>query len=141
MGQQQIFMVVLSVLIVSAAIVTGISAYKAQAKSSNRNAIIQDMYNIANLAIAYYKTPQTQGGGGRAWDSSNFLKFSGYQLNNAGTKIITDNGKIQVTELVGDRLQIKGWGTEIGFDEDEAIQARLRLQGPEVDEAQFVILN
>jgi hypothetical protein len=141
MGQQQFLMIVLSVIIVGAAIVTGITVFNAQAKSSNRNAIIQDMYSIASLCIAYYKTPEIQAGGGGSWDSANFLKFCGYPLSKNGKYILTDNGRIQVKELSNERLQVQGWGSEIGYDENKAVRARLRLKGHDVDEAQFKIIN
>ena len=141
MGQQQILLILLSVVIVSVAIATGITVFNERTKIANRNAIIQDMYNIASLAIAYHRTPAIQGGGGGTWDVENFYRFAGYPLTRNGKRIQTENGQILVQEIARGRLRINGYGSQIGFDEENAIRARLILSGSGIDDMTFTILN
>ncbi|MCF7792724.1 MAG: hypothetical protein K9N09_01470 [Candidatus Cloacimonetes bacterium] len=141
MGTQQLLLIVLSVVIVGASVATGIMIFNNKIKSSNREAIIQDMYNISSLAIAYYKIPETQGGGGGSWDSDRFMQYSGFPLTRNGKRMVTNNGQIRVVELANGRLRIVGFGNELGFDEDKAIRARLVLFGREIEGSRFKILN
>ncbi len=141
MGQQQLLLILLSVVIVGAAITTGVGAFNAQAKTANRSAIISDMVNLANLAIAFYKTPVIQGGGGSSWDITRFYQFCGYPKTPDGERIQTDNGQILMEEISLGRLSVRGWGTEIGFNEGDEIQALLILAGTNIDEMAFTILN
>lgn len=70
MGQQQLLLIVLGVIIVGIAIAVGISMFKSSAVDANRNAIAGDLANLASKAQRYYRTPVELGGGGQ--DFSNF---------------------------------------------------------------------
>jgi hypothetical protein len=65
MGTQQILLIVLSVIIVGAAIAVGITMFNNQSYSSNKAAIAADAQNFASQVVQYYKTPASQGGGDR----------------------------------------------------------------------------
>ncbi len=62
MGTQQILLIVLSVIIVGAAIAVGIQMFNAQAYSANKSAIAADAQSFASQVVQYYKTPESQGG-------------------------------------------------------------------------------
>lgn len=62
MGTQQILLIVLSVIIVGAAIAVGIQMFNAQAYSANKSAIAADAQSFASQIVQYYKTPESQGG-------------------------------------------------------------------------------
>lgn len=64
MGTQQILLIVLSVIIVGAAIAVGIQMFNAQAYSANKSAIAADAQSFASQIVQYYKTPTSQGGAG-----------------------------------------------------------------------------
>ena len=66
MGTQQILLIVLSVIIVGAAIAVGIQMFNAQAYSANKSAIAADAQSFASQIVQYYKTPTSQGGAGGA---------------------------------------------------------------------------
>lgn len=65
MGTQQILLIVLSVIIVGAAIAVGITMFNNQSYSANKLAIAADAQNFASQVVQYYKTPASQGGGDR----------------------------------------------------------------------------
>ena len=62
MGTQQILLIVLSVIIVGAAIAVGIQMFNSQAYSANKTAIAADAQSYASQIVQYYKTPESQGG-------------------------------------------------------------------------------
>ncbi|MBI2417017.1 MAG: hypothetical protein HYV28_03805, partial [Ignavibacteriales bacterium] len=59
MGQQQLLLIVLGVIIVGIAIVVGINLFRASAIDANRNGVISDLNNLAAMAQQYYKKPTT----------------------------------------------------------------------------------
>jgi len=64
MGQQQLLLIVLGVIIVGIAIVVGINLFQAQAEESAKDSMIAAATNIGAMAQQYYKKPVTMGGGG-----------------------------------------------------------------------------
>lgn len=71
MGQQQLLLIVLGVIIVGIAIVVGINLFNASAEESAKDTVASEATNIAALALQYYKKPVALGGGGG--DFSNFV--------------------------------------------------------------------
>jgi hypothetical protein len=67
MGQAQLLLVVLGVLLIGVAIYVGVSLFSAGAVEDSRNAIIVDLQNFAARANAYYWKPTAQGGGGKSF--------------------------------------------------------------------------
>jgi len=64
MGQQQLLLIILGVIIVGIAIAVGLTMFTAQSVGSNRDALISDMTNLAANAYQYRVSPTTMGGGG-----------------------------------------------------------------------------
>ena len=75
MGQQQLLLIVLGVIIVGIAIVVGINLFNANAESSTKDALTSEGNNLGALAQQYYMKPTSMGGGGN--DFTN-LNTSGY---------------------------------------------------------------
>jgi Tfp pilus assembly protein PilE len=67
MGQQQLLLIVLGVIIVGIAVVVGINVFTASAASSNRDAITADLANFASLSLEYFRKPKALGGGGNSF--------------------------------------------------------------------------
>ncbi|MGD1006463.1 MAG: hypothetical protein ABR980_04435 [Ignavibacteriaceae bacterium] len=67
MGQQQLLLIVLGVIIVGIAIVVGINLFNANSISSNRDGVISDLNNLAALAHQYYSKPTSMAGGGSSY--------------------------------------------------------------------------
>ncbi len=63
MGQQQLLLIILSVIIVGIAIAVGLSLFSAQSIQSNRDAIINDLNNLAAQAFQYKIRPSCMAGG------------------------------------------------------------------------------
>lgn len=67
MGQQQILLIVLSVILVGIAIAVGITMFQAQAEQSNLDAIYLDLNNAGAQAYQYRIRPVSMGGGGGSY--------------------------------------------------------------------------
>ena len=103
MGQQQLLLIVLGVIIVGIAIAVGISMFKSSAVDANRSAIISDLANLASKAQRYYRTPVELGGGGNS--------FANFALSPLDTGNV--NGSYRVEILTGDqKIVIHALGKE-----------------------------
>ena len=63
MGQQQLLLIILGVIVVGIAIAIGVSMFSAASISSNKDGIINDLNNLAANAFQYKIRPGTMGGG------------------------------------------------------------------------------
>ncbi len=64
MGQQQLLLIVLGVIIVGIAVVVGINLFNTSAEESTKDTIVSEGTNLGALAQQYYKKPTEMGGGG-----------------------------------------------------------------------------
>ncbi|MBK6913662.1 MAG: hypothetical protein IPJ03_10380 [Ignavibacteriales bacterium] len=67
MGQQQLLLIVLGVIVVGIAVVVGINLFNANAESSAKDTIISEGTNLGALAQQYYKKPTSMDGGGNSF--------------------------------------------------------------------------
>jgi hypothetical protein len=105
MGQQQILLLVVSVIIVVLAITIGIEMFAANSKTSNRDSVVSELNNLGTLAIQFYKKPASYGGG-----SSSFISWEIPDEMDS-----TSNGiySVACTNL---NATITGFGQEVGDD-------------------------
>lgn len=79
MGQQQLLLIVLGVIVVGIAVVVGINLFNANAETSAQDSIVSQGTNIGALAQQYYKKPVAMGGGGNSFTNGpNGTTFSDY---------------------------------------------------------------
>ncbi len=64
MGQQQLLLIVLGVIIVGIAVVVGINLFNANAEESAIDTTVSEATNIAAMGLQFYKKPTALGGGG-----------------------------------------------------------------------------
>ncbi len=105
MGQQQLLLIVLGVIVVGIAIVVGINLFNANAVSANRDAVVSDLNNLGSMAIQYYKKPLSMGGGANT--------FTGWTIPTGLDS--TANGTYTAS-VSAQSVTIVGTGTEIGDD-------------------------
>ena len=67
MGQQQLLLIILGVIIVGIAVAVGITMFQDNAVDQNRSAIIADLTTLAAKAQQYYSKPTTLSGGGTSF--------------------------------------------------------------------------
>lgn len=67
MGQQQLLLIVLGVIIVGIAVVVGINLFNANAEESAKDGVVSDCTNLGAMAQQYFKKPLSMGGGGNSF--------------------------------------------------------------------------
>ncbi|MFA3783778.1 hypothetical protein ABRY23_12015 [Melioribacteraceae bacterium 4301-Me] len=67
MGQQQLLLIVLGVIIVGIAIVVGINVFTASSEQSAKDTIVSQATNIGSMAQQYYRKPKALGGGNNSF--------------------------------------------------------------------------
>lgn len=68
MGQQQVLLIVLSVILVGIAISVGITLFRSYSVTASQDAIIMDIMNLGSTAYQYRIRPRSMGGGGGDYD-------------------------------------------------------------------------
>ena len=67
MGQQQLLLIILGVIIVGIAVAVGITMFQDNALDQNRSAVVADLTTLAAKAQQFYAKPVTLGGGGNSF--------------------------------------------------------------------------
>ena len=107
MGQQQLLLIVLGVIVVGIAVVVGINLFNANAVSSNRDGVVSDLNNLGAMAQQHYKKPGSMGGGANAFNTAN-----GGTAWSIPTQLdTTANGNYSAT-VGAQSVTIQGYGTE-----------------------------
>jgi hypothetical protein len=70
MGQQQLLLIVLGVIVVGIAVVVGINLFNANAESSTQDSITSEGTNLGAMAQQFYKKPVAMGGGGNSFSTN-----------------------------------------------------------------------
>ena len=109
MGQQQLLLIVVGIIIVGIAVIIGINIYHANSIETNRNNVTNELVNLAADAQKYFRKPREYGGG-----SNSFIGWSvPRQLAN------TSSGSFEIDgEILDDEINIFGTGTEVITDND-----------------------
>ncbi len=112
MGQQQLLLIVLSVIIVGIAVVVGINMFNDQAASSNLDAITADLVNLASRAQQHHRRPTAMGGGGGSFE---LLEASAAGLAYLTTQPTNENGTYNISSAgTATTVSVQGIGTEDG---------------------------
>ena len=118
MGQQQILLIVLSVILVGIAIAVGITMFRAQARNSNLDGIISDLNNLGSIAYQYKIRPVSMGGGGGEYEANEdtgAMGFSAYFDDLPDDMKATDNLAVDDTH---------GEYVVVSVDNDEGVVIR-----------------
>jgi len=102
MGQQQLLLIILGVIIVGIAIAVGLSLFSAQSVQANKDAITNDLNNLAANAYQYRIRPSSMGGGSNS--------YTGYTIP---TKLRTNENASYSISSTGDANGIGFMGTSI----------------------------
>jgi Tfp pilus assembly protein PilE len=147
MGQQQLLLIILGVIIVGIAVAVGITMFTGGARDANRDQVVNDLVNLAAKAQQFYRRPGAMGGGGNSFGDGNTDQLDGqisFDLTAADTAnangvyaIITDGSEGTINAVntsradvgSGSSLIIKGWGVETGNDGTNPVQAYVTI-GP-----------
>jgi hypothetical protein len=115
LGQQQLLLIILAIIIVGIAIALSIQLFRANAIDSKRDLLMSECSNIATIAISYYKKPREMGGGNKTFigwtvpsqlvNTANGSYIADVQANQViitgtGTEVVTGNDSIKIQTTV-----------------------------------------
>ncbi len=116
MGQQQLLLILLGIIIVGIAIFIGINLFRANAIEAKRNNVTNELVNLAAMAQKYYLSPRALGGGERSfigWDIPSELR-------------VTANGNYRRESISRDSIVIIGTGNEV-VTGDDSIKVKITV--------------
>ena len=127
MGQQQLLLIIVGLIVVALGVVVGITLFKDNAISANRDAVTSDLVSIAAHAQQYLRRPTTLGGGQGS--------FSALTADAAGLGKLTSmtNGKNAngsytiLTAGTGTLLVLQGRGMETGNDGSNPVKVVMNV--------------
>ncbi len=146
MGQQQLLLIVLGIIIIGISIVVGITSMASSKLETNRHAVINDLLNLGRKAQQYYRTPAQMGGGSQ--------DFQGFQLsaidtaNANGSYSVTDGtapsgtafvpGSVAPISSSASIIYVIGCGKENGDNKTTPVKCYVEVT---LDDLQITILN
>lgn len=104
MGSQQLLLIVVGVVLIGIMIAVGMSMFKDQAASTNRDSISNDLVHFAVQAQKYYRRPTVLGGGAHSYNGLTLAHIVKNATNANGVyQLIPDpvGGGVSPVVLVG----------------------------------------
>ncbi len=102
MGQQQLLLIVLGVILVGVAVVLGIQYFSVGAEEGAKDELVSHSMTIGANAQQWYKKPVAMGGGGGSWTANGgwTVPVKLQTSTNCGTATVsTTDGSITVTKI------------------------------------------
>jgi len=135
MGQQQLLLIILGVIVVGIAVAVGITMFTDNAVSANRDAVTNDLVNLAARAQQFYRRPTALGGGGNSFvgltaDASGLRKLTNRSSNANGAYTITSAG-------TATGVTVQGIGTELA-DASNYVTMRIFVSNTRADSVVLV---
>jgi hypothetical protein len=113
MGQQQLLLLVLGIVIVGLAVVVGIQAFGENQKKSNADALVNDVVRIASDAQAWALKPAAFGGGANSFTGLDFGDLGYVATGGIYTNL---NGEFELSGIAAGTVTITGCDAQAGFD-------------------------
>jgi Tfp pilus assembly protein PilE len=117
MGQQQLLLIILGVIVVGIAVAVGITMFQDNAVSANRDAVTNDLVNLAARAQQYYRRPTALGGGQGDFSNCTLVQLTSKPSNANGTYALSAPGAASVT--------LTGTGVETGNDGSQPVEVQM----------------
>ena len=119
MGQQQLLLIVLGVIVVGIAVAIGINLFSASATETNREELVFALTSLGAMAQEYYQKPSMFGGGNR--------KFKNWKIPKAYKKF--EGGKFKVEfNKKGEEVTITATGTAKGRNNKEKVKIEAQVK-------------
>lgn len=129
MGQQQLLLIILGVIVVGIAVAVGITMFQDNAVSANRDAVVNDLVNLSARAQQYYRRPTSLGGGqnkfvGLTGDLSGMQKL----VNTTAYPWVNANGTYNISSAGSDSLvELHALGNEIGNNGTAKVEVTMKV--------------
>jgi len=119
LGQQQLLLIVLGVIVVSIAVAVAINLFSASVTETNRDELVSALTSLSALAQEYYQKPAMLGGGNRKFKKWKMPKF---YKNFEGNRI-----KVKVNNK-GNEVTITATGTAKGRDGKRKVKVEAQVK-------------
>jgi len=103
LGQQQLLLIVMAIIIVGIAIAVSIQLFRSNAIEQKRDILIEETTSLGLMALQYFKKPAELGGGSHS--------FIGWTIPSQMTQ--SANNNFMKSSATADELVITGTGSEI----------------------------
>lgn len=148
MGQQQLLLIILGVIIVGIAVAVGITMFTGGARDANRDAVSNDLVNLAAKAHQFYRRPVAMGGGGNTFEGFDISDADSVNANGSYVVLASDPGVTpnvpipypteSLPEAGAQELWIFGQGVETGNDGVNKVQSVIHVTQ---DKSTATVLN
>jgi hypothetical protein len=130
LGQQQLLLIALGIIIVGIAVIIGLGQFSTSATQSNRDLLYSDLNFISAVARAHYMKSVEMSGGGHTFENFNIP---------VGL-LETANGTLEHTQTGhnNDHIHFTATGTELGEDGIKPIQIEVRIT---ISETKYTVNN
>lgn len=122
MGQQQLLLIVLGIIVVGIAVIIGISLFRANAIQQKRDSVMSECITLATLAQQYYLKPSEYMGGSGSY--VDWVIPADLQT--------TANGRYEITDQSQNSITILGTGNEVVTGND-SIKVQVEVPNPPVN--------
>jgi len=102
LGQQQLLLIVLGVIVIGIAVLMGILLFRQNAIEEKRDVVINEGISVANNALAYYRKPSIYSGGQNS--------FAGWEIP---PQMVNGPNGSYVATVSPDKVEIIGTGNEL----------------------------
>ncbi len=116
MGQQQLLLIILGVIIVGTAIQVGISMFSSQSIKANQDAILVDLLNIGADAYQFKIRPSMMGGGNGTYATYVISTRGPWGIDNPSATYEIVSQTATLFQLKATSKQVNGATVEISFD-------------------------
>jgi len=118
LGQQQLLLIVLGVIIVGVAVVLAIVLFRQNSIDAKRDLLVNESMNLAGMALSYSKKPTNLGGGSNDftnWEIPTELKITetgsyeaftytdSVEIIGTGNEVVTGNNLIKTKVIVSSK--------------------------------------
>ncbi len=123
MGQQQLLLIILGVIIVGVAIAVGISMFSSQSVKSNQDAILSDLANLAADGYQYKIRPTSMGGGNGTYVGYAVTATGPWGTSNPNATYAVSALSATNITLTGTSKQVDGASIEVSYDGNGKVSA------------------
>ena len=125
MGQQQLMLIILGVIVLGIAVAVGITMFTDSAISSNRDAVTNDLGHLATRAQAHFRRSASMGGGEGAFDNSR--GGTGLtSITQLTSRPSNTNGRYEIISTTLGAINLRGVGQEL-VNSIDSVEVTMRV--------------
>ena len=132
MGQQQLLLLVVGIVIVGLAVSAGLSAYEQQQRSSEADAVLSRTLMMAQAAIEWRARDEMYaGGGGGSYAplQGAGIEKLGLDLSTVQTEVVIPTASVDAVEIIAVSVVNPDIGARVRVNDGYVLESDVRLDG------------